>query len=128
MRLKLLFPVLLLSVFSLALSSCSKKDPHAGMWSWEVKNTPEGDFTGEMVILKEKGEYSGSFIGGGNATSMKNLVIEENRASFEASTSGYDVKVEGTFGDANNFEGTISAEGYKFPFKATKVSDKATMP
>ncbi len=124
MHAKFFLPLLLLAAF--ALSSCAKQDPHTGLWTYEVKNTPEGDFTGQMVLMKEKGQFSGSLISNGQSSDLKNLVIEDNQASFEATASGYYVKVEGAFESENSFEGTIAAEGYKFPFMATKISDKAT--
>ena len=126
MHANLFLPLLLLAVSAFALSSCAKQDPHTGLWTYQVKNTPEGDFTGQMVLIKEKGQFSGSLISNGQSADLKNLVIEDNQASFETTASGYYVKVEGAFDGENSFEGTIAAEGYKFPFMATKVSDKTT--
>ena len=126
MRVRYLFPlVFLVAVFS--LSSCAKQDPFVGMWSWEITETPEGDFKGEMALMKDGDAYTGLFMVQGQSSPLKNVKVEDSSLSFETQAGGYYIEISSDL-EESSLNGKVSAEGYEFPFKAAKISDKVSMP
>lgn len=83
-----------------------------------------GDYTGKMLLMKEGKEYAGKLISSnGGESTLRDLKIEGDMASFATSAEGYYARVSGKF-VGKEFQGTVNVEGAEFPFKAKLVSKK----
>lgn len=103
--------------------SCSTAK-YAGNYDFVVEDTPYGDYTGKMVLMKDGKTYSGKLIASnGGESELKDLKIEGDMASFTTAAEGYYARVSGAF-SGDDFVGKVNVEGQEFPFKAKLVSKK----
>ena len=107
-------------VISLLFSSCAGIGP-AGTWNYTVTGTPQGDFTGDMIVDKNETGYAAKL-------SSKDGVIPFNTFTYDKKEKKSSGKFDfsGTTVDFNasvekeQMKGTMTAGGMEFPFTATK--------
>ena len=109
-----------ISIFSMASNDLI--GDFTGTWAYEVTNTPEGDYKGDMIIEKEGSTYSGYLLTptpeGDYKTVLKNVKVEDGTLSFGLTTDGFYVTVK-LQEDGANLKGSVYAEGESFPITAT---------
>jgi len=93
----------------------------AGNWDYEIKGTPEGDFSGVMSIVSENVLYSVKMTAGGSEITFNKFTWDEptKKAVGEFNYSGYSVWFDAALA-GEEMIGTMSVEGMNFPFKATR--------
>lgn len=96
-----------------------------GSWSYST-DTPEGTYTGKVVIKEEKGKLSGSITNSatGKETVLNNVFLDGNYLTFtfpyDGSGETMTIEVAVTI-DENTFDGTLTASSNgTFPIKAKK--------
>lgn len=117
-----IFTSFLFASFFLFSAMTSINSPIIGTWEYTLENTPEGNFSGQMVITKEGNDYKGMIVNNGAEAEMKDLKIEDNRISFNTYTQGYSTSTSGFF-EEGIFKGTVTVDGYEFPITAKKVEE-----
>ncbi|MCK0178434.1 hypothetical protein MWU50_03945 [Flavobacteriaceae bacterium S0862] len=119
---------LLLSFIALFLiTSCGssknavKVDPYIGEWSVVISDTPQGNVSATMTILKnEAGEYSGTVNSDMGLINLSNVKIVESKLSATFVTQDIDFDLTGTFEDLL-FKGYVSGMGADFKTDGKKV-------
>ncbi len=116
--------ILLLAIIAAWVAGCATTKNaakfHLGIWEYVVKNTPEGDFTGTMVISKDGDAYSAVMKSPDQETPLHNVVIDGDNFSGSFDYMGYNVIMKGVFA-GDSLTGEMSVEYNSFPFTATKV-------
>lgn len=110
--------VAILSAYACA-STKSVSDVSVGTWDYLIKNTPEGDMTGNFVIVKEGENYSGSLNSTQGSIPLENVKIEDGNLTSNFSYMGYTVNMSGKF-ETTTFDGKVSVDYNDFPMTATK--------
>jgi hypothetical protein len=101
-------------------SSKTKVTP-AGDWDYSIKETPEGDFTGIMTVTQQETAYSAKLNANGYDLPFEKFTWDEanQEVTGELYYSGTSVLFSAKLvGEEMN--GTMSAGGMEFPFKATR--------
>lgn len=119
---------LLLSFIALFLiTSCgssksvAKIDPYIGEWSIVISDTPQGDVSATMNILKnEAGEYTGTVNSDMGLINLSNVKIVESKLSATFVTQDMDFDLTGTF-EEMLFKGYVSGMGADFKADGKKV-------
>jgi major membrane immunogen (membrane-anchored lipoprotein) len=118
---------LILSLVSLfLLASCgsskiAKVDPYIGSWSLLIEDTPQGDVSATLTILKsEDGNYSGSISSDMGTFKLSNLSIVEHKISGSFVVQDMDFDLTGTFEDTL-FKGYVSGMGADFKSNGKKI-------
>ena len=121
---------LILGMVSLfILTSCGagknvKIDPYIGTWSLLIEDTPQGDVTSTMTILKnEEGAYSGTLNSDMGTFKLSNLSIVENKISGVFVVQDMDFDLTGNFEDTI-FKGFVSGMGADFTANGKKVVEQ----
>ncbi len=106
----------------------AKKDDKvsaSGTWSYTT-DTPDGTYTGKVMIKEEKGKLSGTITNSSNGkeTSLNNVSLDGNYLTFsfpyDAGGETITIDVAVTI-DERTFEGTLTAgSNGSFPMKASK--------
>ncbi len=105
-------------------SKASSKTPKvtpAGEWTYSIKETPEGDFSGDMTVTHQENAYTAKMNANGYDLAFDKFSWDEanKSATGEFYYSGISVffsaKLEG-----DEMKGTVSAGGMEFPFLATR--------
>jgi hypothetical protein len=96
-----------------------------GSWSYST-DTPDGTYTGKVVVKEEKGKLSGSITNSSNGkeTALNNVSLDGNYLTFsfpyDAGGETMTIEVAVTI-DGNTFDGTLTAgSNGSFPIKAKK--------
>ena len=92
---------------------------YTGTWAFEITGTPEGDFSGDLVIGKEGDGFIGNLVFGDQSSKLSNVVISGNKLSFDSNAGGYNASTTGNF-EGDVFNGKVEVEGYEFPFIAKR--------
>jgi hypothetical protein len=79
----------------------------AGNWDYSITGTPEGDFSGVMIIVAQDKIYTAKLNGSGGELGGE-LYYSGTSVLFDATLAGEEMV------------GTMSAGGMNFPFKATR--------
>ncbi|WP_347925625.1 hypothetical protein [Pontimicrobium sp. SW4] len=119
---------LLLSLIALFLitscgtsKSAAKADPYVGEWSLVISDTPQGDVSAIMKILKnEVGEYTGTVNSDMGLINLNNIKIVESKISATFVTQDMDFDLTGTF-EEMLFKGYVSGMGADFKADGKKV-------
>lgn len=121
---------LLLGIVSLfILSNCgsskrTKIDPYIGAWSMLIEDTPQGDVSATMSIMKnEEGSYSGTLSSDLGSFKLNNLSIVENKISAIFVVQEMDFDLIGDF-DNTLFKGFVSGMGADFKADGKKVVEQ----
>jgi hypothetical protein len=101
-------------------TKASKESAYIGDWEYLVKDTPNGDVTGIMVISKGESGFVGKLAttGMGEIT-LNNLTIVEDKLSANFDIQGMQLDMYGTF-EGPQFNGNISVDYNSFQITATK--------
>jgi len=94
---------------------------YTGTWDFITKDTPIGDYKGDLILKKEGGKYVGVIIHNELNYPMEELKIEGNRMKFRISYEGYRPHYEGTF-NGEVFNGNLTIRGRQFEISAIKKS------
>ena len=118
---------LILGIISLFLfASCGssksiKVDPYIGAWSLFIENTPQGDVSATLNILKdEDGSYTGSLNSDMGTFKLNNLSIVENKISGDFVVQDMDFNLNGNF-EEMIFKGYVSGMGADFKTNGKKI-------
>lgn len=90
-----------------------------GSWNYLVKNTPEGNLKGTMIISKDGASYKGVMESFGQKTALKDIKLVGDKLSFTLDYGGTLVSVNGTV-NTDKFIGKVAVEGQEFPIEATR--------
>ncbi len=114
--------ILIFSISAMAGCAVSKSAySPAGTWDYEVKNTPNGDRNGKMVITKEGDEYAGNFQTTEYGTlEMRDLMLEGNALQSNFYVQGEAFKLNGLF-EGNSFTGKITSNYGTFDVTADRA-------
>ncbi len=116
--------VLLLAIIAVWVAGCASTKnatkSYLGNWEYTVKNTPEGDFTGIMVLSRDGDHYTGALKSSEGQTPFQNVVIDGNNLSCNFDYMGYNIILKGIF-EGETLTGNMSVEYNNFPFTAHKV-------
>lgn len=115
----LLFIALIIS--SCATTKTAKAPSPAGNWDYTISGTPEGDFVGVMTIAEIDKALSAKLNSSGNELPIEKFAYdkETKKMTGEVYYNGTPVLFDAVMeGEALN--GTMSAGGMNFPFKATR--------
>lgn len=123
-------PYYILGVIALFLiTSCGtsktiKVDPYIGTWSLLIEDTPQGDVTSTLTILKnEEGAYSGTINSDMGTFKLSNLSIADNKISGIFVVQDMDFDLTGNFEDTL-FKGFVSGMGADFTANGKKVIEQ----
>ncbi|TJY33481.1 hypothetical protein [Pontimicrobium aquaticum] len=124
-------PTLFLSFIALfIITSCgsskkaAKVDPYIGAWNMLIEDTPQGNVSATMTILKnDAGEYSGTLNSDLGLINLKDVKIIESKISASFITQDMDFDLTGTFQEMM-FKGFVSGMGYDFKADGKKVLDQ----
>ena len=94
---------------------------YTGTWDFITKETPIGDYKGDLILKKEKGNYVGVIIHNELEYPMEDLALDGNHMKFRLSYEGYRPHYEGTF-NGEIFNGHLTIRGRKFEISAIKKS------
>ncbi|PTM07235.1 MAG: hypothetical protein DA407_10645 [Bacteroidetes bacterium] len=118
---------LILGLVSLfILTSCGagknvKVDPYIGTWSLLIEDTPQGDVSSTMTILKnEQGAYIGTLNSDLGTFNLSNLSIADNKIAGVFVVQDMDFDLTGNFEDAV-FKGFVSGMGTDFKANGKKI-------
>jgi len=119
---------LVLSLIALfMITSCGpgknavKVDPYIGAWSILIENTPQGDVSSTMTILKnEANEYTGNVVSDVGTFELSNLNITDNKISANFVVQDLDFDITGTF-ESTVFKGFISGMGEDYTANGNKI-------
>ncbi len=114
----------LLIVFSGMLLACTatKKIAYSplGNWDYTVRDTPNGDVSGTLVLSKDGEQYKGVLQSSMGSVDLENVKVEDNQLRGTFEMEGYELELIGTFA-GEELEGTVGFEGYTFPLKGSRV-------
>lgn len=118
---------LILGIISLfLLASCgsyksAKVDPYLGTWSLLVEDTPQGDVSATLTILKsETGDYTATISSDMGTFKLSNFSIVEGKLSGVFVVQDMDFDLTGNFEDTL-FKGFVSGMGADFRANGSKV-------
>lgn len=120
------FKILIVILMALVVSSGCKSTKQAaysaaGNWTFNVSNTPEGDYKGTMVLTQAENGYTGYLEAAGSKIELKNIVIDEgNKLNASFYFSGNDLNIKGTFA-GESFTGFVVAGYDNFPMAAERA-------
>lgn len=90
-----------------------------GSWAYEVKNTPNGNYSGTLELAKTDEGYKAIMNSSQGVTEVKNLVVADNTMTGQFSAEGYEAAMKGLF-EGDSFEGMVDVAGYSFPITMTR--------
>ncbi len=113
--------IILIAAFAAYACAASKKavDVSIGEWEYVIKDTPEGDVSGTMVIGKDGDSYTGKFVSDIGELPLQNLTIQDGQLNGMFEYTGYEIGVEGKF-EGDSFTGKCVVEYMEFPMTATR--------
>ncbi|MBL7861473.1 MAG: hypothetical protein JNJ65_09945 [Cyclobacteriaceae bacterium] len=114
------------ALVSLFITSCAstkmvKAPSPTGNWDYTITGTPEGDFNGVMTISEVDKALSAKLVSNGNELPIEKFMYnkETKKMSGELYYSGTPVMFDAVM-NTDQMDGTMSAGGMNFPFKATR--------
>jgi hypothetical protein len=121
---KKLFSLVIL-VFVLASCTTTKTSKvevtPVGTWTYSITGTPEGDFNGDFIVGTLDKNYTARLYAAGNELAFNSCAWDKanRKVTGDFTYSGYNVYFDATL-NGEELNGTVSAEGTSFPFKATR--------
>ncbi len=109
------------------LASCATTQKSAsipsitGEWDFIVTGTPEGDFTGVMVVTQGVDAYTGKLLSNGNELEINSFKYDgtTKKVTGEVPYGGTSVAFDAAL-NGDEVAGFMSASGMDFPFKAVR--------
>jgi len=99
-------------------SSRSAIPDYIGQWNYSL-DLPDQTINGYLKFSQEGDEVIGMIGGDDWETQLSDFAINEEKVSGSFDYMEYTVNVSGIF-EGDVLKGTLSAEGYEFPFEANK--------
>jgi len=122
--------IILMTLILFIITGCGpgriavKLDPYIGDWNMLIEDTPQGDVSSMLVILKsDDGYYTGSLNSDMGTFELNNLKIIDNKLSAIFYVQDMDFDLIGNF-ENNSFNGYVSGMGVDFKANGTKVLQK----
>ena len=110
----------MVALFAYACASSKKVvDASIGTWDYVVKNTPEGDLNGTLVIAKEGESYTGYMESTQGRLDLNDVKIENGNLNCNFDYMGYQILMTGLF-EGDNFTGKVSVDYNDFIVTATR--------
>ena len=91
----------------------------AGSWDFVVKNTPEGDVNGVLVLTKNGDGYTATMSTPDGNIELDDVKVEDKTFTAVLNYSGYQLDVEGKF-EGESLNGTIAMGYDSFTLTATR--------
>lgn len=92
-----------------------------GTWDYEVKNTPNGDANGKMMLSKNGDGYEGNFQTSEYGTlQMRDLILEGNALKSTFYVQGETFELNGLF-EGDSFTGKITSNYGTFDMIANRI-------
>ncbi len=114
------FIFLVVALVAYACASSKKvADASIGTWEYVIKNTPEGDLNGTLVIAKEGDDYSGYLESSQGRIDLNEVSIQDGNLNSKFNYMGYQVLMSGIF-EGNMFNGKVSVDYNDFMMTATR--------
>lgn len=92
-----------------------------GIWDYSITGTPEGDFTGDLIVSITEGSYAALLKSRVGEITLSNPTYDNGAKKL---TGTFDYQGTTVFFESitagETMTGTVSAGGSNFPFKATK--------
>jgi hypothetical protein len=99
----------------------AKVDSYVGAWSLLIEDTPQGDVSSTMTILKnESGNYAGTLNSDLGTFTLSNLKIEAAKLTAAFVVQDMDFDLTGTF-EGLLFKGFVSGMGTDFKANGKKI-------
>ena len=115
-----IFIFLVVALVAYACASSKKvADVSIGTWDYVIKNTPEGDLNGTLVIAKEGDAYSGYLESSQGRIDLNEVSVQEGNLNSKFDYMGYQVLMSGLF-EGNMFNGKVSVDYNDFMMTATR--------
>ncbi len=95
-------------------------DPYVGSWNYVVKDTPEGDIKGLLVIEKAMEKYTARISGEQGEVDLGTFNIVDNQMQGTFDYQGYELTMKGIF-SGKTIKGDIGVEFMSFPMEGKKV-------
>ena len=92
---------------------------HSGNWEFSV-NTPDGTYSGVIVLKKSFDTYEGHLSAQGTKYELTDIVVDGDDLNFNFTFQGIPIQVKGSVA-ANTYSGVISAEGMQIPLEAKRT-------
>ena len=107
-----------LLLFVLNANAQKKKAPDfAGTWNYEVKDTPTGDYSGKIILVKDKKTYKGEAINKAGLKFRFDLVsMKGNKLVFSTNLEETNSTVNCTF-KGNTMTADVKVAGDDFAYK-----------
>jgi len=117
-----------LIIFGLLLlvsnANAQKKKPSdfSGTWNYEVKDTPSGDYSGKIILVKDKKTYKAQAINKAGKKFRFDLVsIKGNKLVFSTNLEDTNSMVNCTFkGNAMTADVKVLGDDFAYKMKAKK--------
>jgi len=110
---------LIIVAFSLLTMGCAAtRSTYVGNWDYTVRNLPDGDLTGLLIIRVEDDGY-GCHVQSADGMAdfdMEHCAIEDNILTGYYYQQGSRIDVTGTFSEEKLF-GTVRIDTYEFPLE-----------
>ena len=107
----------LLLLVSNANAQKKKSSDFSGTWNYEVKNTPSGDYSGKIILVKDKKTYKGEAINKAGIKFRFDLVsMKGNQLVFNTYLENANSIVNCTF-KGNAVTDNVIVEGDDFAYK-----------
>jgi hypothetical protein len=116
------FAITVMMFTACATTSTSKVEvTPVGTWTYSITGTPEGDFNGDFVVGTQDKNYTAKLYASGNELPFNSCAWDKanSKVTGDFTYSGYNVYFDATL-NGEELNGTVSAEGNSFPFKATR--------
>jgi len=108
----------LISIFFLA--GCASVSP-VGTWNYTISGTPQGDFTGTMVVAKKDAGYAASLKAPDSEMAFEQFTFDKKAGRSAGSFNYQNMGVNFDAGVTKEaMDGSVSVQGMSFPFKATR--------
>lgn len=104
----------------LSVTSCAVNKA-AGNWDYSVTGTPQGDYSGVMVITQEKSGYTGKLTGQTGEIPFDKLSYDKKQGKLSGNFyfSGYPLSLTATV-VKDEMKGAISTGDMEFPLTASR--------
>lgn len=94
-----------------------KTSDYAGTWNYEVKDTPTGDYSGKIILVKDKQTYKGEAINKAGTKFRFDLVsMKGNKLVFSTNLEETNSMVNCTF-KVNTMTADVKVAGDDFAYK-----------
>ena len=107
-------------VVSLLVSACAAVGP-AGSWGYTVTGTPQGDFTGDLIVTKNETGYTAKLSSKDGEILFNSFTYnkKEKKSTGTFDFSGTAVEFKAGV-EKEQMKGSMTAGGMEFPFNASK--------